>query len=115
MVSTKTKTIKDSDGNDRSVVVVQFVGSRANKNFVRLTQSFSGSSVICTPDQWQEFCKEFLSGTTIDGKEATAANNFDDIFSGNIGFLLEVVTFVGEANFGKSFLAGSGTGNMLTA
>lgn len=110
MIKSKTKTIKDGNGTDRSVSVLQFAGTRANKNFVRFQQCFSGNQITCSPDEWQTFCNEFLSGVQIDGKEVTREGNFDEIFSGNISFLLEVVLFTAEANFGSSFLA-SGTGN----
>jgi hypothetical protein len=111
MVQPKEKKIKDGEDIDRVVNVTQFVGSRANKNFVRFQQCLQGNTIIVTPEQWQDFCNEFLSGTAIDGKDSV--KQFDDIFTGNIGFLLEVVIYISEVNFGKSFLGRKPTGNIV--
>jgi hypothetical protein len=95
-----------------TVQVVPFTGSRANKNFVRYTQSLSGNQIICHPDQWQEFCNEFLSGVVIDNKDMSRTENFDSTFQGAIDFLMEVIVYVAEVNFGKGFLStGGDTGN----
>lgn len=100
---TKEKTVKG-----RAIKTRLFLGSKSNEMMVRQQQCLDGRRIICAPSVWQQFCTEFLQYTSIDDKPLEKKDNFDIVFRGNLFLLLETISFVSEANFGKDFFTQDG-------
>jgi hypothetical protein len=99
---------KSKNIGGRKVEATQFTGSTANKMFVRFAQCYSRGMITCTPDEWQKFCEDFFQYSSIDGIPITNKENFDNSFTGAIGFLMRMVEFVAEVN---GFLDSGDSGN----
>ena len=110
MFEAKKKTI-EAKGSDLKldIEVNPFTGSRANKYFVRLFQCLDvrSKAIVCSPEEWQAFCLDFLAFTKINNVSVSSTEGFDQAFTGAIGMVLDVIFFVAEVN---GFLVSSATG-----
>lgn len=64
-----------------------------------------------TPEEWQDFCLKILAYTDINSERITDEAAFNKAFTGKLLFMIKVLVFTLEVNFGD-FFGESGIGNM---